>query len=305
MNQKKPVILDCDNTFGIPGCDVDDGLALLYLLGRRDVALLGITCTYGNSDIDTVFENTRRMLHELGREDIPVFRGAGAPIAAGDSKTPAEDFLVAMADQHDGMLSILATGSLTNLYGAYLWDRNFFGRISEISLMGGLTAPLLINGRNLNELNFSCDPQAAYTVLTKGKKVAVATGNNCLQAFFTRDGYEERFGAKSTPIQKYLYEKTAYWFDDQQKAFGINGFYNWDVTAAAILTEPGLFREAQQEISPTIESLKNGYLNGGGKKVLVSLPEIKDFALLEQTIYQSYWDADVFPTRKEEYHHGN
>lgn len=58
------VILDCDNTMGT-GADVDDGLALLYLLGHAgEVELAGITCTYGNSDIDTVYANTRRLAGE-------------------------------------------------------------------------------------------------------------------------------------------------------------------------------------------------------------------------------------------------
>ena len=32
--QRKRVILDCDNTMGLDGRDVEDALALLYLLGR-------------------------------------------------------------------------------------------------------------------------------------------------------------------------------------------------------------------------------------------------------------------------------
>lgn len=32
------IIFDCDNTMGINGCDVDDGLALLYLLGKEPIA---------------------------------------------------------------------------------------------------------------------------------------------------------------------------------------------------------------------------------------------------------------------------
>ena len=30
-NKKKKIIFDCDNTFGVTDCDVDDGLALIYL----------------------------------------------------------------------------------------------------------------------------------------------------------------------------------------------------------------------------------------------------------------------------------
>lgn len=42
----KKVIFVCDNTMGLYGKDVDDGLALLYLLGRDDIKLIGITTTF-------------------------------------------------------------------------------------------------------------------------------------------------------------------------------------------------------------------------------------------------------------------
>ena len=35
----KHVIFDCDNTLGVKDCDVDDGLALLYLLGCEEVTV--------------------------------------------------------------------------------------------------------------------------------------------------------------------------------------------------------------------------------------------------------------------------
>ena len=61
----KKIIFDCDNTFGVNNCDVDDGLALLYLLGRKEANLIGITSCYGNSTIETTFSNTKRMLKEI------------------------------------------------------------------------------------------------------------------------------------------------------------------------------------------------------------------------------------------------
>ena len=75
--QMKKIIFDCDNTFGVKDCDVDDGLALMYLLGNREAQLLGITSTYGNSSLDVVQAVNLRMLEELGRRDIPVKRGGG------------------------------------------------------------------------------------------------------------------------------------------------------------------------------------------------------------------------------------
>ena len=71
----KKLIFDCDNTMGVEGCDVDDGLALLYLLGRNNSDIIGITTTYGNSDIETVYSNTCRVVNDLGIS-IPVIKGS-------------------------------------------------------------------------------------------------------------------------------------------------------------------------------------------------------------------------------------
>ncbi len=117
----KNIIFDCDNTMGIEGCDVDDGLALLYLLGKKNVSILGISTTYGNSDIDTVYSNTRRMLKELGRENIPLLKGSPSRHI---KKSEAASFIAETVNKHPGNISILATGSLTNIYGAYLLDNH-------------------------------------------------------------------------------------------------------------------------------------------------------------------------------------
>ena len=129
----KHIIFDCDNTLGVPDCDVDDGLTLIYLLGCEDITLHGVTTTYGNNKLEVVFENTKKMLKELGREDICLKKGGSC---AGDYDNEASEFLVEMANRYPGELSILATGSLTNLGGAYEKDPQFFEKIKEVVLMG-------------------------------------------------------------------------------------------------------------------------------------------------------------------------
>lgn len=143
-NIDEKIVFDCDNTFGIKNCDVDDGLALMYLLGSREAEFLGVTSTYGNSSLDVVQAVNLRMLEELGRRDIPVKRGGEK---RGCYQSEAAGFLAEMADRHPGELSILATGSLTNLRGAYERDRYFFEKVKEIVLMGGITSPLVFDKR--------------------------------------------------------------------------------------------------------------------------------------------------------------
>ena len=88
----KKIVFDCDNTFGIKNCDVDDGLALMYLLGSREAEFLGVTSTYGNSSLDVVQAVNLRMLEELGRRDIPVKRGGekrGCRFSGGNGGPPS------------------------------------------------------------------------------------------------------------------------------------------------------------------------------------------------------------------------
>ena len=68
------VIFDCDT-------GVDDSLALLYLLSKPEVDLLGIVSTAGNVPGPQVVENNLGWLELLGRTDIEVFRGSDAPLS--------------------------------------------------------------------------------------------------------------------------------------------------------------------------------------------------------------------------------
>ncbi len=76
------IIFDSDNTMGMRGCDVDDGLALLYALGRavldgrETCAYVEALCSsYGNNTLEAVHANTKRIVGELAL-DLPLYRGA-------------------------------------------------------------------------------------------------------------------------------------------------------------------------------------------------------------------------------------
>ena len=106
------IVFDCDNTFGVPEKPVDDGLALIYLLGKPQVQLLGVTTTFGNSTVDVVYSNTKNMLKDLGRADIPVLKGSSSK---SNRTSEAAEFLVDQANRYPGNLKILAVGAMTNL----------------------------------------------------------------------------------------------------------------------------------------------------------------------------------------------
>lgn len=268
------ILFDCDNTMGVKNCDVDDGLTLLYLLGREDINILGVTTTFGNSQIDIVYNNTKKMFDELNINDIPLLRGASSHE---NRQSEASEFLVKTAQNQPGEITLLATGSLTNLLGAYEIDNNFFNNLKEIVLMGGITEPLIINGKNLDELNFSCDPEASLKVLSSDTKVTVLTGHICLQAVFGEAEYKRLMEDKSIKTYQYIRDKTIGWFEFIMKEFGIKGFYNWDIVAALYITHPDLFDKNIERVVSTCEDLKKGYIQIGSLNSIgydVNIPNI-------------------------------
>lgn len=281
----KKIIFDCDNTMGVENCDVDDGLALLYLLGCPDAEVIGITATYGNNELGVVYENTLQMLKEIGREEIPVMKGGAY---AGCYKNEASSYLVKKVNEHPGEITILATGSLTNLQGAYEEDSCFFDKVKEIVLMGGITEPLIFEKREMKELNFSCDPKASHTVLTKGKNVSVITGNNCLKVLFTKDEYQKKLGSGNKKGQ-YILEKTNDWFHYNEEGYGIEGFYNWDVTAAVYLMKKELFQDNLVKLEISIDDMGRGYLRKcEAGTTICNLPEIGNENNWKEHIYQCW-----------------
>lgn len=285
----RKIIHDCDCTFGINGCDVDDGLALLYLIGDPEAEVLGVTTTYGNNVLEKVYPNTKRFLKAIGKEEIPVFKGGSH---AGDIDNEASVYLAEMAEKYAGELEILVTGSVTNLYGAWKKNPKFFNQIKRIVLMGGTTEPLIFVKKEMDELNFSCDPLATYTVLTSGTEVAVITGNNCLKVLFTREEYEREFADESRDVVRFIKHETDYWFDNNMDDYGIPGYYNWDVIAAAYMMHPELFEMKKTDFLLSVDDLKKGRLTiskeGSEKNCTLEIPVIGEETAFRRNIYDTW-----------------
>ncbi len=244
------VILDCDNTMGLPFHEVDDGLALLYLLGVPEIELLGITTTFGNSRQRAVYRQTSRLITALG-VDIPVFEGARR--SKKEQVTQSARFLVETSRKYAGELNIIATGPMGNLLAAQTLDGAFFSRCRQILCMGGYFSPLKIGRINLGELNFSADPKAAYQVLTAPCPVTVMSGQICTQASLNRADIDQL--AFWSPAFRTMLKC---WLGFFGTAFGTKAFYLWDLLPAIYCTHPNLFNEALMGFASTVHDLQKG-----------------------------------------------
>lgn len=265
------IIFDCDNTMGLEGKDVDDGLTLLYLLGRKDVELSGVTLTHGNGTIEEVSNNTRRVFEDLNLKHVKYYIGSNA---TGNRYSEAAKFLAEETRRCPKEITILATGSMSNLYGAYLYDNEFFNNVKDIVIMGGILEPLTVGNVDVKELNLSCDYEATFKVLTSGANVTMLNGHTSLQALFG-EAEIEYIRKSNNYLLNYIYNNIVPWCKHMEQYFGIKGFCNWDAAAAIYITNPELFDENIVNVLPSKELLKSGYItlseNGSNKINMPSL----------------------------------
>lgn len=185
-SQGKPaaqlVVIDTDI-----GDDIDDAFALALALSSPEVRILGVTTTFGDTDLRARL--AERYLAAVGRNDIPVMAGvqtkAPGPMsqAAYARQEPdrvqgdAVGFLLKEIRTHPGQVTLIAIGPLFNVQAAIERDPATFLLLKRVVMMGGS----IYRGYNHEETgapqppsaewNIRCDPQGARELLASGVPV--------------------------------------------------------------------------------------------------------------------------------------
>lgn len=283
MVERQKVLFDCDNTMGLPRREIDDGLTLLYLLGRPDVELLGVTTTFGNGTVEEAQGQTEDLLRRVGRPDLPVISGAGKrhePPAA------AAHFLAETVSRHPGQVTLLATGPLGNLRGAAEVDPDFFGHVRQIACMGGVLRPLRIGEHDVPELNLSADPEAAFQVLGAACPVTLMNAHICLQAPFVAEDME-RIEGWSEEIRSVVQQ----WLEMMGHFSGVRAFYLWDLLPAVYLSHAELFDRRPVRVRSSVADLETGRIVLGeqGEGGQVNMPSrIRDADQFKELLFAAW-----------------
>ncbi|MFT5675701.1 MAG: inosine-uridine nucleoside N-ribohydrolase [Paraglaciecola sp.] len=148
------IIIDTD-----PG--IDDAMAILFAFQSPDIDVLGLTSVFGNVPVEMSAQNALTLC-ELAGKDIPVCKGVGMPWVGAESgyshfvhgddgfgninfpksKRPLDprssaQFIIDMARQHPGEITIAAIGPLGNLALALRLEPDLPKLIKGVTLMGG------------------------------------------------------------------------------------------------------------------------------------------------------------------------
>lgn len=290
----KDIVFDCDNTFGLNAKEIDDGLALLYLLGRRDLSLHGVTTVFGNGTMKESFQQTKGLLESVGCSEIPVYQGASEP---GWKPTDAAQFLADVVKDKKGGITILATGPLSNLFAASKIDPHFFQYISEIVCMGGCTHPLRIGWRTLDELNISADTEASWSVLNADCKVTLMNAHLCQKVYFDWNDFKT---ISHWPQE--IKRKIRNWLLLFGLYCGKLKFYLWDLVPAVYLSFPEVFSQNVISVLSSRQDLEIGHVTtidtSSGPEI--NMPDsINNGPFLKRTIFNA-WENTINRWRKRE-----
>lgn len=234
-----PLVFDTDI-----GTDVDDALALAFILASPELDLIGVTIVDG--DVDVRARMAARLLGMAGRPDIPVIKGAGTPNGAGRGPTwfghestglldiewdgpeatildtTAHEWLVALS--HIRTFHVAAVGPFTNIANTVLLDPTFPQRIPQLTVMGGMVHPESYDPQwrqffdetglppNHMDHNTASDVDAALTVARAGFDMTWVTAELTFCTTLDR-GAIAQFRATGTAFGDRLANMTEIWAD--------------------------------------------------------------------------------------------
>lgn len=259
---KTPVLIDTD-------VDIDDWMAILYLLLHPDVDVLGITVTgAGASHLSYGVKNALGLVALAGKPDVPVAAGAKAPLIysnvfSNSIRQPidmtynvplpanpnkpvagsATDFLVKTLTAAPEPVTILAIGGGTNL-GVLLHDHpEAASKIAHVVMMGGaIRVAGNVNAvdpdyaNKVAEWNIFIDPLGAKYLFDSGVTITLVPLDASNFVPINLPFYDRLQQRHTTPAAAFIYQVFT-----ADIAFVQSGdFFAWDPLAATILTDPSI-----------------------------------------------------------------
>jgi purine nucleosidase len=249
------VLIDAD-----PG--IDDAIALLLALRSPDVDVRGISVVHGNVPVEAGTANAVKVLDLAGRLDVPVARGAAAPllrdprhaeivhgrdglaelIPAPEEISLHEDygpgFLVHALEDAATPVTLVALGPLTNVAIALLSAPGAAEWIERLVVMGGA---IRVEGNVTPsaEFNIFADPEAAAIVLRAGVPVALVPLDVTMKAV-VRGDVGRRLAEAADPVERFLGQLISHVSGIYGRYYRIDGMAMHDPLAMAVALEPSL-----------------------------------------------------------------
>eukprot|EP00294_Goniomonas_avonlea_P001404 CAMPEP_0114541928 /NCGR_PEP_ID=MMETSP0114-20121206/1566_1 /TAXON_ID=31324 /ORGANISM="Goniomonas sp, Strain m" /LENGTH=307 /DNA_ID=CAMNT_0001726197 /DNA_START=210 /DNA_END=1133 /DNA_ORIENTATION=+ len=136
--------MDSDTAMLDPkGLDVDDDLAVLTALALTSASpqnhtLLGVTSTFGNAMTESTYADATALLAAAGvSPGIAAHKGVGAIHLGLKESSDATRYIVETVLAHEGNVTIICTGALTNVASAFAQEPQIMKKVAKVIIGDG------------------------------------------------------------------------------------------------------------------------------------------------------------------------
>lgn len=279
---KKKVIIDSDY-----GTYYDDAFALLYAVQNDTLDILAVNSSYGDTQLRARI--AKKLLRVAGRPEIPVYAGIPGSMSGGaymfgfegqnilttsDMDDPslapdglcADDKIIELVHQHPGEVTIITTGTVTNVAAALMKDPSVAQLAKELIIMGGVIVPIVdekgIARSPVEEYNLNNDAFATQVVWKSGINITLVPIDVTLKVPLSPEQID-RIRQTDTPVARQVSDIIAVWPEQEYIIYtsvGIptefTGLWLHDPLTIGVAMDRSFIKEARlhvdAEFAPTI-----------------------------------------------------
>lgn len=267
------IILDTD-----PG--IDDAMAIFFAFQSPHIDVLGLTTVYGNVPVTMSAQNALTLC-ELADQDIPVTKGVGMPWVGpesgyahfvhgedgfGNIDFPASkreldprssaQFIVDMARQHPGEITLVAIGPLGNLALALRLEPDLPKLVKGVAIMGG-AAFVKGNVTPVAEANIWNDAHAAEIVFGADWNLKMFGLDVTNDVPFTPDFLDD-LESRNTKLGGFVKESSQFYVDFYSQDRDDRVCFFHDAMPLAYLIDPSLFELTEGHARVSTDPLNRG-----------------------------------------------
>ena len=280
--EKKKVIIDSDY-----GTYYDDAFALLYAVQNDDLDILAVNSSYGDTQIRARI--AKKLLRVAGKPEIPVYAGIPGSMSGGsymfgfegenilteeDWNDPsleadgcnADDVIIEMVKKYPGEVTIITTGTVTNVAAALIKEPKVAELAKELIIMGGVIVPILdekgITRSPVEEYNLNNDTFATKIVWESGINITLVPIDVTLKVPLAPEQIE-RIKSTDTPVARQVAAIIDVWPEQEYIIYtsvGIptefTGLWLHDPLTVGVARDRSFIKEARlhvdAEFAPTI-----------------------------------------------------
>ncbi len=267
------IILDTD-----PG--IDDAMAIFFAFQSPHIDVLGLTTVYGNVPVTMSAQNALTLC-ELADQDIPVTKGVGMPWVGpesgyahfvhgedgfGNIDFPASkreldprssaQFIVDMARQHPGEITLVAIGPLGNLALALRLEPDLPKLVKGVAIMGG-AAFVKGNVTPVAEANIWNDAHAAEIVFGADWDLKMFGLDVTNDVPFTPDFLDD-LESRNTKLGGFVKESSQFYVDFYSQGRDDRVCFFHDAMPLAYLIDPSLFELTEGHARVSTDPLNRG-----------------------------------------------